>query len=83
MRPILFCLAGLMALAGLGCDERLPYGLLQEYGFGGFGGGYDYGYSDYGYGGEYVYYDEPIYYETPYYEYDYYDPCGYYDSGCW
>lgn len=88
MRAILICLAALTALAGLGCDERLAFGLLQDYGLGGFGDRYNYGYSDYGYGdygysGGYADYEEPVYYEVPSYDYGYYEPCGSYDWGCW
>jgi hypothetical protein len=92
MRRILFCLVLLAVVSGQGCPGDSFSGLLQEYGYGGFGGmggGY---YSDYGYSGGYGYSSPPVYYSTPaydpyaYYDYSGYDygyGCGYYQDGCW
>ena len=86
MRRILFCLVLLAVVSGQGCPGDSFSGLLQEYGygdFGGMGGGY---YSDYGYSSPPVYYSTPAYDPYAYYDYSGYDygyGCGYYQDGCW
>jgi hypothetical protein len=92
MRRILFCLVLLAVASGQGCPADRFAGLLQQYGYGGFGGIGDGYYTDYGYSGGYDYYGGPVYYTVPAYDpyayddsgyYDYGYGCGYYDDGCW